>query len=78
MDNSTRFNRQLGMGAVALLFIGGVLAILMSFLVLRLVFMKMIGVGTGAMAASIAQASHLARNCYPSYTYLTGAVHCWA
>jgi len=44
------------MGAVALFFIGGVLAILMSFLVLRLVFMKMLGVGTGAMAASIAQA----------------------
>jgi hypothetical protein len=56
MDNKVRGRRQMAMGAVALFFIVSVLAILMSFLVLRLIFMKMIGVGTGALAASIAQA----------------------
>jgi len=55
MDNQVRSRRVMANLLVAFGFIGGVMAVLMSFLVLRLVFQKMMPVH-GAIVASIAQA----------------------
>jgi hypothetical protein len=56
MDANVRWRRTMSNLLIASLFIFGVLAILMSFLVIRLVFQKMINAKTGATVASIAQA----------------------